>query len=120
TGERLESAVGLRNRFQAAVVHAFSYTNPLPQLPPQKLRCAPHCHPLRYFHVACCRTVRDVNTEAGFRSRLFRQYFEISFVALCSQSSSDTSRIISTAANHFGAFGAGSPSGVSLPTAIRG
>ncbi|MGD0745056.1 MAG: hypothetical protein ABSA45_07860, partial [Verrucomicrobiota bacterium] len=40
TGERLESAVGLRNRFQAAVAHAFSYTNPLPQLPPQKLRCA--------------------------------------------------------------------------------
>ncbi len=52
------------------------------------------------------------------RSRLFRQNFEISLVALCSQSLSVAKRIISTAANHFGALGAGSPSGVSLPTAV--
>jgi hypothetical protein len=42
---------------------------------------------------------------------LFRQYFEISLVALCNQSWSTASRIISTAANHFGALGAGSPKG---------
>ena len=53
------------------------------------------------------------------RSRLCRQYLEISLVALCSQSWSAARRIISTAANHLGAFGAGSPSGVSLPTAIK-
>jgi hypothetical protein len=38
------------------------------------------------------------------RRRLCRQYFEISFVALCSQSLSAAKRIISTAANHFGAL----------------
>ena len=40
------------------------------------------------------------------RSRSFRQYFEISFVVLCSQSWSAARRIISTAANHFGALAA--------------
>jgi hypothetical protein len=55
--------------------------------------------------------------DRGFmcRSRLFRQYLEISLVALYSQSWSAAKRIISTAANHFGAFGAGSPSSVSFP-----
>jgi hypothetical protein len=53
------------------------------------------------------------------RSRLCHQYLEISFVALCSQSLSAANRIISTAANHLGAFGAGSLRGVNLPSAIK-
>ena len=53
------------------------------------------------------------------RSRLCRQYLEISFVALCSQSWSAAKRIISTAATHLGALGAGSPGGVSLPKSVR-
>ncbi|MGA9451796.1 MAG: hypothetical protein WBW41_10710 [Verrucomicrobiia bacterium] len=44
-----------------------------------------------------------------------RQHLGISFVDLCSRSWSAASRIISTAANHFGALGAGSLSGVNLP-----
>jgi len=52
-------------------------------------------------------------------SRLFRQYFVTSLVALCRYSLSVAKRIVSTAANHFGAFGAGSPSGVNLPTDIK-
>ena len=51
------------------------------------------------------------------RRGVCRQYLEVSFVALCSQSWSAARRIIATAANHLGAFGAGPPSGVSLPTA---
>jgi hypothetical protein len=38
---------------------------------------------------------------------LFRQYLAISFVALCSQSWSVASRIISTAANHLGLWAVG-------------
>jgi hypothetical protein len=53
------------------------------------------------------------------RSCLFFQNLVISLVALCSQPWSVAKRIISTTANHFGALGAGSPSGVSLPTAIK-
>ncbi len=67
-------------------------------------------------------TMRPPNQRIGcagaehwYRWRFCRQYFAISLVALCSQSLSDASRIISTAANHFGALGAGSPSGVNLP-----
>jgi hypothetical protein len=37
----------------------------------------------------------------------------------CAASLVSGKRIISTAANHLGALGAGSPSGVSLPTAIK-
>jgi len=51
--------------------------------------------------------------------RLCRQCLEISFVALCSQFLSAAKQIISTAANYLGAFGAGSPGGVSLPTVIK-
>ena len=51
--------------------------------------------------------------------RLCRQYFAISLVARCSQFRSPASRTISTAANHFGALGAGSPSGVNLPELIK-
>jgi hypothetical protein len=40
-------------------------------------------------------------------------------VALCSQSVSADKRIISTAANYFGALGFGLPSGVSLPNSIK-
>ena len=61
-------------------------------------------------------TMRPPNQRIGcagaehwYRWRFCRQYFAISLVALCSQSLSDASRIISTAANHFGALGAGSP-----------
>src|SRR5216117_4084221 len=39
-GKRLETAVGLRNRVQAAVAHALSYTTLRKKLPPQKLSCA--------------------------------------------------------------------------------
>jgi hypothetical protein len=53
------------------------------------------------------------------RSRLLLQCLAISFVALCSQSWLVASRIISTAANHFGALGAGSPCRGSLPTASK-
>jgi hypothetical protein len=53
------------------------------------------------------------------RSRLCRQYFEISFVALCSQSLSAAKRIISTAAKHLGAFGAGSPGEESIPALVE-
>src|SRR5208337_1092554 len=39
--KRLETAAGMRNRQFAAVIHASAYTTPQPNLPPQKLRCAP-------------------------------------------------------------------------------
>jgi len=53
------------------------------------------------------------------RSRLSRQCLETSFVALCNHSLSVANWTTSTAANHFGAFGAGSPNGVSLPAATE-
>ena len=53
------------------------------------------------------------------RPRLSRQCFEISLVALCSHSLSTANPMTSTAANHLGAFGAGSPNGVSLPAATK-
>jgi len=49
------------------------------------------------------------------RSRLLRQCLEMSFLALCSQSLSAADWTTSTAANHFGASGAGSPNSVNLP-----
>jgi len=53
------------------------------------------------------------------RPRLYRPCFETSFAALCNHYLSAASPMTSTAANHFGAFGAGSPNGVSLPTPIK-
>jgi len=70
-------------------------------------------------YAACCRTVCDKASGVRHRSRLVRQCLEISLVALWSQSLSAAKRIISTAANHFGALAAGSPKGVNLPTAIK-
>jgi hypothetical protein len=69
--------------------------------------------------------MRNVNLESyagsGFmrRSRLFRQYLEISFVALCNHSLSAANWTTSTAANLLGAFGAGSPGGVNFPAATK-
>jgi len=42
-----------------------------------------HCHQVRRCHAACCLAVRDKGSKVWRRSRLFRQYFEISLVALC-------------------------------------
>ena len=67
----------------------------------------------------CSEPWLDESKDIFRRSRLFRQYLEISFVALCNHTWSVAKRIISTAANHLGAFGVGSPNGVSLPTAIK-
>ena len=63
--------------------------------------------------------IQSVAKKLTRRSRLSRQCLETSFVALCNQSLSAANRTTSIAANHFGAFGAGSPNGISLLAAIK-